>query len=202
MGSVKIYVEGGVGDSEALRTACRRGFSQFLEKAGLAGKMPRVVPCGSRHEAYHSFCTALRQNKKDELPLLLVDSEVEVAPHHGPWPHLHHHDQWQKPAQATEDQAHLMVQCMETWLVADVETLVAYFKQGFNRNPLPRNQDLESVAKADILKALANATRPLKKNAYDKGQHSFALLALIDPDQVRQHCSHADRFIAFLLNRP
>ncbi len=95
-----------------------------------------------------------------------------------------------------------MVQCMETWLVADVETLVAYFKQGFNRNPLPRNQDLESVAKADILKALANATRPLKKNAYDKGQHSFALLALIDPDQVRQHCSHADRFIAFLLNRP
>ncbi len=109
MGSVKIYVEGGVGDSEALRTACRRGFSQFLEKAGLAGKMPRVVPCGSRHEAYHSFCTALRQNKKDELPLLLVDSEVEVAPHHGPWPHLHHHDQWQKPAQATEAQAHLMV---------------------------------------------------------------------------------------------
>lgn len=33
---VKIYVEGG-GDSAALKTVCREGFSKFLSKAGLAG---------------------------------------------------------------------------------------------------------------------------------------------------------------------
>ncbi|MDR0720595.1 MAG: hypothetical protein LBF78_13230, partial [Treponema sp.] len=55
---VKIYVEGG-GDTHTLRTACRRGFSGFLEKAGLKGYMPRIVACGSRNNAYADFCTAM-----------------------------------------------------------------------------------------------------------------------------------------------
>lgn len=54
---MKIYVEGG-GDSKELKTRCRRGFSNFFEKAGLKGRMPRVVACGSlvlavRAQAYH-----------------------------------------------------------------------------------------------------------------------------------------------------
>jgi hypothetical protein len=36
--SIKIYVEGG-GDSKALKTACRRGFRLFLEKAGLTNRI-------------------------------------------------------------------------------------------------------------------------------------------------------------------
>jgi len=67
---VKIYVEGG-GDSAALKTACREGFSKFLSKAGLAGRMARVVACGSRADAFDSFLTAVRSG---EVAILLVDS--------------------------------------------------------------------------------------------------------------------------------
>ena len=50
MVELHLYVEGG-GDSKVLRTACRRGFSEFLAKAGLQGHMPRIVACGGRSQA-------------------------------------------------------------------------------------------------------------------------------------------------------
>lgn len=73
---VKLYVEGG-GDAALLRSACREGFAKFSGKAGLAGHMPRVVACGSRADAYDSFCTALRSG---EAAMLLVDSEAPIIP--------------------------------------------------------------------------------------------------------------------------
>jgi hypothetical protein len=57
---VKIYVEGG-GDSPDLNKACRSGFGKLFERAGLAGRMPRVVVCGSRAETikdFHGPCAA------------------------------------------------------------------------------------------------------------------------------------------------
>ena len=60
---VKLYVEGG-GDSQLLRTACRQGFAEFLGKAGLAGRMPRVVAGGSRSSTYDMFCTAVAQGEE------------------------------------------------------------------------------------------------------------------------------------------
>jgi len=56
--TVRLYVEGG-GDSKELKTHCRRGFRKFIEKAGLQGRMPRIVACGGRQRAYDSFATAL-----------------------------------------------------------------------------------------------------------------------------------------------
>ena len=47
MVTVRLYVEGG-GDSKKLRVQCRRGFRKFVEKAGLKGRMPRIVACGGR----------------------------------------------------------------------------------------------------------------------------------------------------------
>ena len=66
---VELYVEGG-GDSAALRTACRQGFTQFITNAGI-GQRPRVVACGSRRDAYDSYCTAVANG---EDAVLLVDS--------------------------------------------------------------------------------------------------------------------------------
>lgn len=56
---MKLYVEGG-GNAASLKTACREGFSKLLEKAGFKGRMPRIVACGSRNDAFDSFCTAIR----------------------------------------------------------------------------------------------------------------------------------------------
>ena len=72
--NIKIFVEGG-GDTNALKGQCRRAFSSFLQKAGFAGKMPKIVVRGSRNAAYDSYCTAIKQG---EDALLLVDSEAPV----------------------------------------------------------------------------------------------------------------------------
>jgi hypothetical protein len=201
---VKLYVEGG-GDAAALKTACREGFSSFLEKAGLKGLMPRIVACGGREDAFDSFCTAL---KNGEAALLLVDSEepVAVASQPGvdpkqwlPWQHLRQRkgDEWEKPDVAKDLQCHLMTQCMESWLLADRGTLKSFFGQGFKDNQLPATANpVESVAKQQIYQSLAAATRDCKTKAqYGKGEHSFKLLALIDPAKVTDASPWARRFV-------
>lgn len=146
---VKLYLEGG-GDAAALKTACREGFAKFLGKAGMTGRMPRIVACGSRADAY--------------------------------------------------DSCHLMVQCMEAWLLADRNTLKQFFGQGFKENALPAiTNNLERTSKQQIYTALAAASRDCKtKNAYGKGEHSFKLLALTDPLKVVEASPWAKRFIETL----
>jgi hypothetical protein len=75
--TVKVYVEGGGDHNKALQTRCRRGFSEFLRKSGLVGRMPRIVACGWRRQAYQSFRTEFRE-KIGRLwsPGLRVTSEV------------------------------------------------------------------------------------------------------------------------------
>lgn len=203
MVGVKLYVEGG-GTTNLLKTACRQGFSEFLAKAGLAGKMPRIVACGSRQDAYAAFCAALQNG---EPALLLVDSEGPVSAQYQqgkpdewqPWQYLLNQsgDGWLKPATASDSHCHLMVQCMESWLLADRQILQVFFDRGFNVNALPSTtHPLESVNKSDLYQALANATKNCKtKVAYDKGAHSFKLLALIDPAKVARASAWAARFI-------
>jgi hypothetical protein len=204
---VKLYVEGG-GDTAALKSACREGFARFVEKTGLKGHMPRVVACGSRRDAYESYCTALAAG---DAAMLLVDSEAPVAAAHQtgapetwlPWQHLAQRpgDLWSKPANATDSACHLMAQCMESWLLADGATLKAYFGQGFKETYLPAasSSQVETMAKPQVYQALANATRDCKtKSSYNKGQHSFKLLGLIDPAKVATAAPWANRFLQSL----
>lgn len=196
---VKIFTEGG-GNIRRTRVACRRGFGKFFENAGLGGRMPRVIPCGGRDQTYKDFCIAIRNAGPNESPLLLVDSEAPVtAP---PWRHLGDRDGWTRPPQATDEHVHLMVQCMETWFLADKARLAEYFGQGFAENALPANPNLEDVAKDALLDGLKNATRYTKKQkVYDKGAHSFELLGLIDPAKVTAASPHAKRLMETLTQR-
>lgn len=194
MVELRLYVEGG-GDSKLLRTACRQGFSEFLGKAGLQGYMPRIVACGGRKQAYDDFCTALGNGEK---ALLLVDSEDPVTVV-SPWQHLliRQGDQWPTPAGASEEHCHLMVQCMESWFLADRQTLETFFGQGFKTNALPAAANpIEFIAKQQVYQSLENATKACKtKDAYGKGEHSFKLLALIDPANVVAASDWAKRFV-------
>lgn len=199
MVAIRLFVEGG-GDAKSLRSACRRGFREFLLKAGFSGSMPRVIASGSRRSAYEDFCTAMSQAKKGYV-CLLVDSEEAVAAGDGPWKHLKNRpdDQWPRPTAASDDQCHLMVQCMESWFLADRVTLAAFFGQGFNEKALPGREDIEAIPKADVLSSLKNASRgTATKGRYGKGRHSFAILALIDPLLVRRASPHADRLLTAL----
>lgn len=196
--SIRIYVEGG-GQSNSLKTECRRGFSEFFRKILPAGKQPRIIACGSRNEALDDFRTALRKHP-DEHVVLLVDSEAPVQPNPSVWAHLKQRDGWDPPAGATEDNTHLMVQCMEAWLLADPDALAEYFGQGFQPSALPKNPHVESIAKQDLYRGLQTATRQTKtKGEYSKGAHSFAVLALVDANKVRRASPHAERLAIVLL---
>ena len=206
---IRIYVEGG-GDARTLKTACRRGFSKFFSKAGLERRMPKVIPCGGRGNAYDDFCIAMKDAAPDELPMLLVDSEAPVAralasdeaeAAQQRWQHLANRvgDGWSKPAGTTDDQTHLMVQCMEAWFLADRVALIAYFGRDFKENKLPRNTNVEQIAKQTVFDGLKAATRGVKpKGSYDKGRHSFEILARLDPGKVAEASPHAERLIVTL----
>ncbi len=196
--SVRIYVEGG-GNTGALKSECRRGFSQFFAKFIPPGKQPRVIACGSRNEALDDFRTALSQYP-DEHIVLLVDAEAPVDPEKTIWGHLKDRDGWEPPTGATEENTHLMVQCMESWFLADPNALAGYFGQGFQDSALPKNPNIEDIPKKAVLQALESATRKTKtKGTYSKGGHSFAILALIDTAKVRRASPHAERLATVLL---
>ena len=201
MVEVKLYVEGG-GESKKLRIECRKGFFEFLRKAGLAGSMPPIVACGSRNNAYESFRTASRMG---QIALLLVDSEtgIDKAFQMGdpsqwkPWRHLGNpkNDRWKKPRNAQERDCHLMVQVMETWFLADPEALRSFFKMGsFNEKLHPEGTELETWPKDKVYKAVEKATGG-RQSGYDKGKHSFKLLEMINCNKVTAASPWAKRFV-------
>lgn len=197
---VTLYVEGG-GDTNALKTACRKGFTEFITKAGISMR-PRVVACGSRRDAYDSFCTAIIQGHE---AVLLVDSEDLVAAAHQlgtpdewlPWAHLLQRENWNKPNGSVDTDCHMMVHVMESWFLADRTTLQTFFGQGFNANSLPALANpIECITKTTLYDALHQATKTCKTKApYGKGEHSFKLLAKIDPAKVTAASPWARRFI-------
>lgn len=202
---MKLFVEGG-GDSQALRAACREGFTKFITAAGVI-KRPRVVACGSREDAFDSYCTAV---KLGEPAMLLVDSEAPVAQscqqedsaRWQPWQHLKQRsgDEWDKPAGVADTDCHLMVQCMESWLVADRKTLASFFGHGFKENQLPPDSTaVESISKAALFEGLKRATKDCQgKGQYGKGEHSFKLLGLVNPAVVTAQAPWANRFVGEL----
>lgn len=193
---IKLYVEGG-GDSKALKRRCRRGFAKFVEKAGLKGRMPRVVPCGGRRSAYNDFKRAIEVG--GSIPMLLVDAEEPVVAE-SPWTHLRQRsgDEWVRPSGAHDDHCHLMVQIMESWFLADKPGVAAFYGSGFRSDRLPQNPNVEQIGKADVLRGLGGATRDTKKKKYSKGVHSFEILGEIDPIVVEKAAPSAKRLLKTL----
>lgn len=90
-----------------------------------------------------------------------------------------------------------MTQIMESWFLADRDVLKAFFGQGFKENALPAtNNAIEGIAKQQVYAALAQATSNCKtKTAYGKGEHSFRLLANVDPAKITRASPWAKRFV-------
>ena len=190
---VKIYAEGG-GEGQLLDTLFRQGWAEFFKKAGLAGKLPSVVRGKGRGRTFNLFETAMRNRKADELPLLLVDSEDPVKAGHTVWQHLKERDDWDKPVDAEDEHAFLMIQVMETWFLADREMLATFFQHGFKDDKIPQWPKLEAVSKTAVYDALENATAECKKK-YAKGKISFEMLSRLDPSKVAAVCPAAGRFL-------
>ncbi len=91
-----------------------------------------------------------------------------------------------------------MVQCMESWFLADVSALESFFGAGFRRASLSRRDDIEEIPKGDVFNQLYSASRGSKKGAYDKSLHSFDILGQINPSQVTERSWFAKRLLETL----
>jgi hypothetical protein len=201
---VKLYVEGGAQDSALERSLCRQAFSRFFSAdPRLKGKLPRTVPCGGRKAAYDAFVTEARNPKPGVLPLLLVDSESSVTKGKAVWEHLKSRpgDEWEKPEGATHDQAFLMVQVMETWLIADRKALELFFGANFRGASIPAWPNLEEVPRQAVYESLDKATADCGARRYAKGRLSFELLGEISPAKVEAASPHARELFERLRNR-
>jgi hypothetical protein len=197
---MRIYVEGG-GDQRANLARCREGFAEFFRKVLPSGHLPRVIACGGRNAVLDHFKIDL-ETCREGFVAMLVDSEGPVEKAGACWEHLLARDNWPKPPGAGDDQAHLMVQCMESWFLADKQTLSGFYGQGFLTGSLPRRANIEEIPKDDVSRSLQHATRNTKtKGEYHKTRHGFELLSLIDPAKVAKASAHAKRLVKVVKQR-
>jgi hypothetical protein len=161
-------MEGG-GDSKEGKARLREGMAEFFRKV-VAQKKPgwRIVACGSRNDAHDAFRNANRTSPEN-FNVLLVDSEEAVAQAQSPRNHLQQRDGWDLNG-VNEDSIHLMIQVMETWIIADAGAVAEYYQQHFLKNALPIAANLEGVEKERIYKALEHATAKTKKGKYHKNR--------------------------------
>ena len=186
---IRIYFEG--------NRQLKRGFAGFLselrEKAATAKIGWELVASGSRNEALKDFEIALRRHKNDIIALL-VDAEGLVLSD-SVWEHLASLPDaaLQKPKGAKDKHAHLMVQVMESWFLADKETLKAYYGQGFRESCLLETSNIENVSKDTVLQSLKKAVADTKKGEYLKTRHAADLLSQIDSNKVRRSSKNCER---------
>lgn len=200
-------MEGG-GDTAQQQSELRQGMDGLLHdlkaKARKRKCFWKVVPCGGRRQTYEAFINELHMNP-GEINILLVDSEEEIAARatdpmedaKARVAHLKHRDKWDF-SKVHPERVHLMVRCMEAWIVADAEALKSFYGKDFNPAALPARRNLEEEPKADVYKKLATATRATKKGEYGKIKHASQLLQRIDPAKVENRCPRFAILISWL----
>jgi hypothetical protein len=184
----QIFVEGGSNNSDS---AARRGFSDFFKRAGIE-KLPRVVICGPRGDAIRSY-----RNRKG-LGVLLVDSEAPVTAStkiqhlldREDLDHEHKH-------QLAEEDVFFMIEAMESWLIADIESIAKTHpkvdpKPAQNVRQSAQNQ-VENISKSASDEALKKS---LPENM-GKGRR-MELMGLLDPEIVMRLAPEANALIVHL----
>lgn len=197
MTRVVLYVEGG-GESRGLQAPLREGFHKLFHKLPGLAAQPKIIACGGRKQAFDDFLLGLKRHT-DAYCMLLVDSEAAVADIGAKWAHVRTRDGdgWVRPAGVDEAQLQLMIQVMETWLIADPEALATYFGQGFQAAALPRARNLEDIAKLDVTRTLKKASEKSKLGGYRKA-HGFDLIGLVAPTKIEHRCPGAASLFAEL----
>jgi hypothetical protein len=89
-----------------------------------------------------------------------------------------------------------MVQAMEAWFLADREELKEFYGRDFRSSALSPRRDIENIPKRDLYSGLQAATADCRKGEYSKGEHSFQILARIDPANVRAASAGLGRAIS------
>ncbi|GAA6619694.1 DUF4276 family protein [Scytonema sp. NUACC26] len=195
---IRLYIEGG-GDGKNTKALIREGFSNFLQEIVKLARSKKIkwgiTVCGSRNNAFRDFKNALKSHP-DAINVLLVDAEAPVKK--SPWEHLKNRDNWEIP-EIDNCYCHLMVQAMEAWFIADIDTLKKFYGRGFKENVLPKNSNVETIDKDSLEPCLKNATCNTSKGEYQKIKHASKLLELLNTNKVRSASPYCDRFFTMLI---
>ena len=186
---------GGRGNRRRLRVGMA-AFLRPLAEAARGKLLPLVVvPCGSRESTFRRFRDSVNNADSHERQILLVDSETPVTlPARA---HLRETAGWNLSF-APMHTIHLMVQVMETWILADPRALAEYYGQNFNVGRLPKRADLEQEPKTSVEKALKDATKRTGKGVYHKTKHASELLKLLNQRLVKERCRYCKRLFEAL----
>jgi len=220
MKSIAIYIEGG-GNSKHQKSALRIGFNGLFNEQKQAARAKglgwKLVPCGGRQRTYEAFINSIKKSNGETLCVLLVDSEDELPPEETTdveeseddrqnrelknartrRDHLVSRDNW-KFNNIPPDRIHLMVRCMESWIVADKAALQSYYGNDFHVNQLPNRTNFEDEPKDQVCNKLKKATKDTSKGEYAKIKHASELLALIDTNKISSRCQRFATFTIWL----
>ena len=165
--SILIYIEGeGGGGTTAKRHAhdgeFRQAWKAFLKPLADQAERAKIrrfrcIPGRGGASTTEKFAHPLPQ-QKGALRILLIDSEGPVADVAKPWTGR----EQKRPHWADDKHCYLMVQCLETWLLADADKLREHYdsrsKKCFQDNKLKDWSNLESISKKTLQEALESAT--------------------------------------------
>jgi hypothetical protein len=182
---IRIYFEG----DDALRPGFRSFLSQIAEAAKLRRCKFNLIAANGTPVLDYQDAIATHP---DAWNVLLLDSEEAIT---GPLPDFCR----KKRLPDLSDSVFWMVQIMESWFLADPESLKKYYGDGFRENALDGDPRVEKIPKADVLLRLKAATRATKKKEYHKTAHAPDLLARIKPDLVKAAAPHSTRLFGELL---
>lgn len=190
MGKVIVYLEGG-GKGKEGPAALRQGMTEFLGRV-VDRRRIQVICCGAVPVQEYRAC---KLASPSDHRVLLVDSE---APVDGSPAQVVASRAGRAAGELVDDDCLLMVQCMESWLVADAAALEAFFGAGFRKSALPRRKNIEDEPKDQVLGKLRAAVAKTAKQKYHKINHGAVLLGKIDPSVVRQRAPHCHRLLTRL----
>ena len=179
MKTVTVYLEGAEKKNKQLVNDCRKGFSELF---GMRHAI--FVPCGGRKQAFDDFAIAF-QNPDGTWPILLVDSEDEVA-ETSKIDHLRKRDGWRFPEGVEERQVQLMTTCMESWLIYERKGLKTFYGSCLQENGLPSKFEMETRHRHTVFDILRHVTRDcVRDKVYGKGI-AFQILALVSGETLRE----------------
>jgi hypothetical protein len=185
-------------DANGLRRF-RVAFKRHLEKLDPLLKNLDVVAKGSTDYTIKSYVEGVRQFSHQCSVALLVDADGPV-PADTPARHIEAKLNSAHVPPHARSNVFLMVQCMESWLVADAALLESCFGNKLRPRALPQNPDLESVSKKDVATALNDAVKETPAGKYHKVRDAARILELLSPAVVAKRSKHARMLHQFLLN--